>query len=112
MNIAPACDAPFGNEEAFLEFLGANEVAHIAIGSALAREGHLVSSPPPMGNPEETPDWLLDHWQRHRDECAPLGIPVPDLSTVDFSDEFQYYDWMLQHKNLHQNQNAALGITS
>lgn len=112
MNIGASVDAPFGNDEAFLDFLGQNEIAHVAFGDALARRGHLVSTPPPIGNPKETSDWLNDHWQRHRDECATLGIAVPDLSVVDLEQEDQYLDWMLLHANLHARQNLALGITS
>ena len=112
MNLKPAADAPFGDEDAFLDFLGQNEIAHVSIGSALARLGYVVSSPPPIGNPNETHDWLLDHWQRHRDECVPLGIPVPDLSSVDLQQEEQYLDWMQQHGDLHAQQNLRLGITS
>ena len=112
VNISPAADAPFGNEEAFLDFLGANEIAHIAFGAALARLGYVVSAPPPLGNPLESEDWLNDHWQRHKDECAIFGVSVPDLSAADLTDESQYSDWMTLHTNLHSAQNAALGITS
>ena len=112
MNIAISADTPFGNSEAFLDFLGQNELAHQSIGAALARRGYLVSSPPPIGNPLETTDWLADHWQRHRDECAPLGIGVPDLSVVDLRQEDQYKDWMLLHGQLHTQQNSVLGIES
>ena len=112
MNIDNSADSPFGNEESFLDFLGQNEIAHIAFGAALARRGYQVSSPPPIGNPQEHPDWLNDHWLRHRDECATLGIEVPDLSVVDLKQEDQYLDWMLLHADLHQQENVALGITS
>ena len=110
MTILISADAPFGNEEAFLDFLGQNEIAHQAYGTALARIGHLVSTVPPIGNPMETPDWLNDHWQRHRDECSPLGLEVPDLSVVELRQEDQYLDWMLLHADLHRQQNNSLGI--
>ena len=112
MNISPLVDSPFGDREAFLDFLGANEIAHIAFSSALTRRGHIVSAIPPIGNPMETPDWLNAHWQRHRDECSTLGIAVPDLSVVDLHDEHQYLDWMILHGQLHRQQNEALGITT
>ena len=89
-----------------------NEISHTAYSMALQRRGHIVSTPPPIGNPKETRDWLNDHWQRHRDECSTLGIAVPDLSIVDFTKEDQYEDWMLLHGNLHEQQNSKLGITS
>jgi hypothetical protein len=112
MNIEAAANAQFGDEDAFLDFLGQNEIAHQTIGAALARDGHIVSSPPPIGNPLETKDWLNDHWQRHRDECKPLGISVPDLSVADLKVEEQFSDWMILHSDLHSQENAALGIRS
>jgi len=112
MNISNAVDAPFGDQESFLDFLGQNEIAHVAFGTALARLGHIIASPPPIGNPNESHDWLNDHWHRHRDECVTLGIAVPDLSSVDLQDEEQYRDWMLLHGELHTQQNKALGITT
>jgi hypothetical protein len=113
VNIGPASDAPFGNELAFLDFLVNNEIAHIAFGDAIARQqGRAISAILPIGNPKESPDWLNDHWNRHSEECALLGIAVPDLSGVDLSNESQYLDWMLLHCQVHQQQNLALGITT
>lgn len=112
MNLNMSADTPFGNDEAFLDFLGQNEIAHITYGRFLADRAYLVSALPPLGNPLETPDWLADHWQRHTDECTTLGISVPDLSVVDLRNEEQYLDWMLLHAQLHEAQNLALGITS
>ena len=112
MNIGPAADTPFGDDTGFLDFLGLNELAHQSFADALARRGRPVAPPPPSGHPLETPDWLNDHWQRHRDECSSLGIPVPDLASVDLRDEAQYRDWMNLHGDLHAQQNESLGITS
>jgi hypothetical protein len=112
VNIGPASEAPFGDDESFLDFLGQNELSHISIGKALALNGYILTSAPPIGNPLETSDWMLDHWQRHREECLPLGIPVPDLSTANLRDEVEYEDWMQLHAILHEQENSLLGITS
>ena len=112
MNIDLAADAPFENNEAFLDFLGQNEFAHLTFGRYLAQTGYVVTATPPLGNPKETVDWFADHYQRHVDECSTLNIDVPDLSAVDFTQEDQYLDWMQTHSDLHDQQNAALGITS
>jgi len=113
VNLGPSADAPFGDELAFLDFLGQNEIAHINYGDVIARQqGRAISAILPIGNPMESPDWLNDHWQRHSEECALLGISVPDLSGVDLSNETQYLDWMLTHSQLHKQQNLSLGITT
>jgi hypothetical protein len=110
MNLEIETRMPFGDKEAFMEFLLSNEVAHNTFGAALSRLGHFVTTPNPIGNPMDHPDWLLDHYQRHRDECAPLRISVPDIQSVDLKDEVQFSDWMETHANLHSLQNSALGI--
>jgi hypothetical protein len=46
------------------------------------------------------------------DECASLGIAVPDLASVDLEDKNDYQEWMAQHSQLHQQQNIKLGIMS
>jgi len=110
VNLGIAADTPFSDKEAFLVFLGDNEIAHISYGSALARRGVVVSNVQPTGNPYEHPGWMADHWQLHLEECRTLGVPVPDLSTADLKNEQQYADWMKLHSDLHRLQNAALGI--
>ena len=113
MNLGISADVPFGNREAFDDFLLQNEVAHISYGSNLVRQKNIViSAILPVGNPLDHTDWLNDHWRRHAEECLPLGIAVPDLSVVDLKEETQYLDWMLLHSQLHQQQNKALGITT
>ena len=113
VNLLPASDAPFGNEEAFMDFLGQNEISHQGIADALARNlGSTVAPLPTVDGPSVSEDWLNDHWQRHISECLPLGIIVPDLSSVDLKNENEYLDWMSLHGALHVLQNAALGIIS
>ena len=105
-----SADAPFDDEESFLEFIGLNEIAHQTIARFLQKFGIPISRVPLLASPLSNSDWLLDHWALHQAEGRALGIPVPDLSAVDFSDEQQYLDWMRSHAALHEAENLALGI--
>ena len=103
-------DAPFDDKEAFLEFIGLNEIAHQTIARFLQKFGIPISRIPLSESPLSNSNWLLDHWTLHESEGRALGIPVPDLSAVDFNDEQQYLDWMRSHAALHEAENLALGI--
>ena len=105
-----SADAPFDDKEAFLEFIGLNEIAHQTIARFLQKFGIPISRVPLSESPLSNSDWLLDHWTLHIAEGRALGISVPDLSAVDFSDEQQYLDWMRSHAALHEAENLALGI--
>jgi hypothetical protein len=60
---------------------------------------------------ENNDEYLLLHWQAHQSNAALLGlVDLPDLSTVDLSDEGQRMDWLAQHALVHFNENQALGI--
>ena len=109
-NIAIYADAPFGDENAFNEFLGLNEFAHQTIARFLQGFGVVVPRVPLSESPLDSPGWLLDHWVLHQAEGAALGIPVFDLSAVDLTEEDQYLDWMRRHAALHNAENLALGI--
>ena len=110
VNIGPAADTPFDDEQGFLSFLGDNEIAHIAFASRLAQLGVVITNIIPVGSPYDDTNWMFDHWARHQEECSHLGIAVPDLSVVDLNNEAQYLDWMELHGQLHELQNTALGI--
>ena len=105
-------DSPFGNDEAFHDFLGHHEVAHQTINLFLARKGHLVTVYPLAQSPKESTDWLLDHNQMHQQIGWFISIPMPDISEVDLNNQEQYADWMLTHAEMHQQIDAALGINT
>lgn len=53
--------------------------------------------------------WLLAHTRLHQAESAPLNLATPpDLTTVDFRDEGQFYDWINDHQALHDAQDQVL----
>jgi hypothetical protein len=110
VNIGLHADAPFEDDRAWLEFLGAHEQAHQTIVQALARRGHVISRPSLVSDPRDDPMWLLDHGRLHAAEAAALGGSSPDLESVDLTDEIQYQDWMRLHADVHRAENAALGI--
>ena len=109
-SLALSADAPFGEEGAFDEFIGLNEIAHQTIARFLQKFGIQISRIPLTQSPIGNSEWLLDHWTLHKAEGKALGIAVPDLSAVDFTDEQQYLDWMRSHAALHELENLALGI--
>jgi len=54
-------------------------------------------------------EWLLAHTRLHQAESVPLNLATPpDLTTVDFRDEQQFYDWMDDHQALHDAQDLFL----
>jgi hypothetical protein len=113
MNIEASSLAEFGDHDAFTDFLCQNEIAHFTFARVLSEKlNQIISTPAPAGDPMHSENWLLDHWQRHVDECQNLGISVPDLFSYDLKQEGDFYDWMDLHSSLHTLQNAALGITS
>jgi hypothetical protein len=112
VNLAPAAEAPFGNEDAFTVFLGDHEIAHEAITLALGRAGRQVPVIPLADTPIDNNDWMMDHWQIHLGIGSETGIPVPDLVGYDLRNEVQYEDWMTIHSQLHSKINEVLGIRS
>ena len=103
-------DAPFGNQEAFNDFLGQHDLAHTTIASTMARKGSVLNVVPLADTPVDNKDWLLDHYSTHVEIGRYIGQSVPDISSVDLKNEEQYLDWMLLHAQLHEQINAALGI--
>ena len=112
MNLTPAADAPFGDEDAFNDFLGQHEVAHNTIAAYLIRKGKVMGMYPLAQSPIGNTDWLLDHNQMHQQIAQMTGLIVPDLSEVDFQNEQEYSDWMLDHAQIHEQINQTLGINT
>jgi hypothetical protein len=105
-------DSPFGDQEAFRDFLGHHEIAHETINHYLARKGHIVTVWPLSQAPQDSTDWLLDHNQMHKQIGDYLGLSMPDISEVDLNNQGQYADWMLTHGQMHQQIDQALNINT
>lgn len=110
MNISLAAQAPFGDEAAFDEFLGVHNIAHQTLAERAAQGGVLIVAVPFADTPIGNPDWLLDHYQVHAQLARVTNTVLPDISTVDFTDEGQYHDWMDTHAQVHDQLNQILGI--
>jgi hypothetical protein len=110
VNVAILADAPFEDENAFLEFLGGHELSHSGIAVKIASIGGFLTSRPLGQKPEDDRDWMLDHYQIHLEIGSQLVLPVPDLMGYDLSVQDQYEEWMQIHGNLHSQINAKLGI--
>lgn len=111
-NLSIVADAPFGDDDAFSDFLGVHEVAHQTIASRIASKGGIITTRPLSDTPKGNPDWLLDHYDIHRQIGSALGVNVSDISQVDLTNREQYDDWMQTHGQLHSDINAVLGIYS
>ena len=113
MNLDLASDNPFDDKDAFIDFLGMNEVSHQQICEFMQRKGLNPAEVSMHGDPTENETWLQDHYQQHLIEFNLLGLSdLPDLSVVDLSNKEQYLDWMQLHSAVHDLVNATLGITS
>jgi hypothetical protein len=112
VNIAIYADTPFGDEDAFNEFLGHHAAAHKGIAETMMRSGLQSNSIPLADTPMDNQPWMLDHYQLHIGIGSQIGLGTPDLASYDLKDETQYTDWMAVHSALHSAINAKLGITS
>lgn len=115
MNLDIASDNPYDDKDAFVDFLGQNEIAHQQINEFMLRAGLSPLNFSLTSNPQENPNWLADHYQLHINEFNLLNLGadnLPDLSVVDFTDQGQYLDWMQDHAAVHDYVNQVLGITT
>lgn len=110
MDMTIFTDVPFGNRDAFDDFLFANSQAHHDIAAKLEQSGKAIDSFPltEVGDPK---DWLAVHNDMHQQEFNSLGLTgLPDLSEFDLADRKQYDDFMYLHAAAHQTVNNALGL--
>src|ERR1700741_1687447 len=113
MNLSPLSDVPFGDRDAFYDFMLAHGIAHKKIALVMFANDDQYDTYPLFDTPFEDTDWRLTHQSEHQSIYTLLGLQgLPDLARVDFDDQEQYEDWFLQHRLVHEIINAALGITS
>jgi hypothetical protein len=111
MSVSQFPDAPFGDEDSFMDFLMVNAMAHQTIAETMMVQGKIVSSVPIGDMTDDMKDWLMAHADIHQQEFDQLGLTgMPDLATVDLENEQAYYDWMQMHSIVHSSVGAALGI--
>lgn len=116
MNPLLFTDVSFDSDEAWENFGLLHGISHQQVYSQIIAQETLTNAPtyyPLFDFPrEENQDYLLDHWRVHQSNASLLGITnLPDLSTVDLSDQGQFQDWLAQHAIVHLNEMVALGIT-
>lgn len=110
MDMMTFVDTPFGDQDAFKDFLFNNSRAHHDVATKLEQMGHSIDAYPLTDMSDEN-DWKEIHNQTHQQEFSLLGlIGLPDLSEVDLKDEQQYDDWMQAHADAHFAVNTALGL--
>lgn len=112
MNSLLLTDVPFNSDEGWDSFTLIHGLSHQTVYNAMLQKNIVPTYYPLFDFPRKDNDgYLLDHWQVHQSNAQLLGIPdLPDLSTVDLSNEGEFQDWLAQHAIVHLNENVALGI--
>jgi glycerate kinase len=104
-------DTPFGDKDAFHDFLLANEMAHNAIAYALTGIGRAIVSVPLADAGSDVNEWMVAHQSIHRQELDALGESGQiELTSADFTNEQEYYDWMQMHAMIHAYVESVLGL--
>jgi hypothetical protein len=74
----------------------------------------MADAKPGQPVPAALQTWLKVHSDIHIATFSLLGqtpTGAPDLSTVDFGSQQEFYDWMYAHQNMHDFEQSALGLT-
>lgn len=98
--------------DAKIAALGGGAMPDVALDSdaaiavwAAAMQGESVDADP-------LNDWLQLHGALHQAEYSALGLGyAPDLTTVDFRSQGQFYNWMFSHSIVHDTLDTRLGIS-
>lgn len=113
MNLAPWTDIPWGDEDALLDFYMVHGMTHNNIANVMYAQDLFYVTYPLMDAKRYDKDWLLIHQAEHESIYSQIGLQgMPDLASVDFGKEDEFYDWHLLHKQVHANINAVLGIVT
>lgn len=108
MGIGVFCDAPFGNDQAWLSFQLAHFLHHKTINASVT--DRVTNARLSQARPNDT-SWMLDHAQAHADICNALGIAAnPDLGETDLTKRESYEAWMEMHRTEHDLIDRALGL--
>jgi hypothetical protein len=67
--------------------------------------------PIPMDSLHNLLNWSRNHQAMHAGPLGILGLPVRDLTNVDFTKPEQVIEWTLDHGNDHVLLAQALGLT-
>ena len=90
---------PFGDRDAFTDFLGQHALWHIALDKQLRVAGGASYPSPPLGDGpgDESGDWHIFHDQVHAGEAAALGLSAPASFAsydLDHRDDFATWTWL------------------
>ena len=101
----------FGDETAFVDFLGAHELQHRAFDQQIRQILLLPTYPVlPLGD-YTGPEWHDAHQLVHDGEATSLGIAAaPDFRSYDFADPDQWasYHWLHAQEHVRIREAAAL----
>jgi len=111
MNIDLQSNMRYGDEAAFLSFMGDHAFAHTQYQSAMFAQNGVqipVFDMAELGNPRE---WALAHYEIHRAINSVLKLPEPsDLLDFEIDKAPSFEDWMLNHQDLHDTTDKILGL--
>lgn len=103
-------DVPFGNKEAWQDFLFRHSEEHKRIAASISSKYGKQIDAVVFADEGDMKNWLMENSAAHGQEMQVLGIEAINLSDVDLSNEQAYNDWMAQHAMLHQMTQQALGL--
>jgi hypothetical protein len=90
----------FGDQNAFVDWLGHHDLWHIALDDVVRRMGGAPYPTLPLGDGpigDGASDWHFAHQRRHEGLCSGLAIPgPPDFTAYDLNqrDDFNTYTWL------------------
>jgi len=108
MSLGIFCDAPFGNEDAWIAFSLAHFLRHQTYRQSI--NANVTQSKIDNISPTDSV-WMLDHAQEHFDIATALNVNAnPNLGETDLSVQANFDNWMYQHRTEHDLFDLALGL--
>lgn len=103
-------DVPFGDEDAWHNFLFEHAMEHKQFASAIQSAYSVQVDAVVFADEGDLQTWLQENSNAHNQELSAIGIDGYVPADVDLTDQQAYNDWMAQHAMLHDMTRQALGL--
>lgn len=101
---------PFGDQTAWIDFLGVHELQHREFASAIRAAGKASYPLLPLGDGGGD-EWHQAHQLVHQGETSSLGIASsPDFTAYDLDDANDFATWTFLHALQHVTIRKQLGL--
>ena len=106
---------PFGDKDAFVDFLGQHALWHTALDKVVRAAGGAAYPSLPLGDgpspTDEGGDWHLAHQAVHDGAAVGLGLSAaPDFTAYDLDHRDEFATWTWLHAQEHQRLRVAAGV--